>query len=200
MKRLLYLSIPGIILGGVQISCNNSGKKAEDSVKTALKMNDSIAIVDKKDAEFLVNVASGSMMEVELGKIAQANSSNERVKNLGNLLIKAHTRANEEIKSLASSRKVILPQSLGKAHQKHVDHLKNLKDNEFDFSYINIMVKDHKDDIRKFENASRTAKDADIKAFARETLPVLKVHLDSARAIREFLKPALDMDNIVIPP
>ena len=50
------------------------------------------------------------------------------------------------------------------------------------------MVDDHQGDVDKFEKASNNAKDAAVKAFAAKTLPVLRMHLDSAKAVNDGLK------------
>jgi putative membrane protein len=45
------------------------------------------------------------------------------------------------------------------------------------------MVKSHENSIDLFEKALNDAKDADVRAFADKTLPALRMHLDSARAL-----------------
>jgi putative membrane protein len=51
---------------------------------------------------------------------------------------------------------------------------------------MNMMITAHKEDISKFQNASNNAKDADLKAWAGKTLPVLQMHRDSATAINKM--------------
>jgi putative membrane protein len=43
------------------------------------------------------------------------------------------------------------------------------------------MVADHKDAIKEFQKAAQNADDADIKAFASNTLPTLQEHLRMAQ-------------------
>jgi putative membrane protein len=50
------------------------------------------------------------------------------------------------------------------------------------------MVDDHEKDVDEFKKQSENGKDPEIRAFAAKTLPVLQVHLDSARSIRDALK------------
>ena len=50
------------------------------------------------------------------------------------------------------------------------------------------MVKDHEEDIDEFKKASDKVKDADVKAFIDNTIPVLQHHLDSIKAIRKAMK------------
>ncbi len=125
------------------------------------------------------------MMEVELGKMAQENGKSERVKGFGQMMVTDHSKANEELKSYASSHGMSLPTSLPAKEQKHVDAMKKMKGKAFDDHYMSMMVNDHKEDISDFEKASKNAKDADLKNWAGKTLPTLKTHLDSAQLINK---------------
>ena len=58
----------------------------------------------------------------------------------------------------------------------------------FDKDFMNMMVKDHKATIDDFEKASKNTKDPDVKAWVDKTLPTLRMHLDSAKAIQKGLK------------
>ena len=52
---------------------------------------------------------------------------------------------------------------------------------------MNLMVEDHQEDIDEFEEAARDLQDADAKAFASKTLPVLKKHHERAKQIKDML-------------
>lgn len=47
-----------------------------------------------------------------------------------------------------------------------------------------MMLDDHKDDTKAFGKTAKECKDADMKKFPATTLPVLMIHLDSAKAIK----------------
>ena len=51
-----------------------------------------------------------------------------------------------------------------------------------------MMVDDHQKTVDKFEKASKNSKDAELKAWVDKTLPTLRMHLDSAKAINSALK------------
>jgi len=64
--------------------------------------------------------------------------------------------------------------------------IKKLSDktgNDFDKEYADMMVKGHKNAIKKFEKASSNATDADIKNWAGSMLPTLRMHLDHSSAV-----------------
>src|SRR5690606_1380855 len=118
------------------------------------------------DAEFAAEAASAGMMEVELGRLAQQNASSQRVKNFGAMMVKDHGKANDELKQLASAKNIQLPSAPLEKHQKHIDNLKGKTGVEFDKDYMKMMVNDHEDDIKKFQDAANEVNDTDLKAFA----------------------------------
>lgn len=196
MKSLIHFYYtPALIF--LFFSCNNG---PADPVKNAKKENrekidsqittqrrvDSVTVLPSKgDADFLVNAASGGMLEVQLGQLAQTNSLNQRVKNFGAMMIKDHGEAGEKLKALAASKNITLPDSISNHQQKEKERLQQKRGNAFDEAYINIMVDDHKKDIREFEKEATSGTNEDIKAFASNNLPLLHMHLDSAASIQK---------------
>ena len=56
-----------------------------------------------------MEAARGGLAEVELGKLAQEKAASDQVKNSGKRMVHDHSKANDELKSLAESRKITLP-------------------------------------------------------------------------------------------
>ncbi|TZF83761.1 DUF4142 domain-containing protein [Pedobacter sp. BS3] len=170
--------------------CQNSGDKASSannlSNGTALNRTDyseeSGADADSND--FIKKAADGGMLEVELGKLAQQKAASVRVKNFGTMMVTDHTKANNELKQIAQQHQVVVPSGLSPESKSHVDELGKLSGSQFDKNYINMMVTDHVKDIGLFENTGAKSRMNDLNQFAKKTLPTLKMHLDSAKAIQ----------------
>ncbi len=75
------------------------------------------------DSNFIKEAAQGGMMEVELGKAAQDKASNEKVKDFGKRMEQDHSKANDELKKVASDKGVQLSSDLDKKHKSKVDKL-----------------------------------------------------------------------------
>jgi putative membrane protein len=181
-------------------SCNNeegTNTESETTVTTDTNVNSTgvdttvnsvnpanMLPLGKDDSTFVMEAASGGMMEVEAGNLAQQKAANQRVKDFAAMMVRDHSQANQELKSMVASRNFMLPDSLSKMHRSHVQNLQKATNN-FDKTYMNMMVKDHNEDVSKFEKASRNLTDAQLKAWAAKTLPVLKMHRDSAQAINK---------------
>jgi putative membrane protein len=155
---------------------------------TADKTSDRGSKLPKADADFIKDAAQGGMMEVELGKLAADKASNSQVKDFGKRMQQDHSKANDELKKLASDKGVQLSATLDKKHQSKVDKLAKLSGAEFDRKYIDAMVDDHKDDVKKFQKEADKGKDADVKKWASQTLPTLKEHLQLAQNTEKQVK------------
>ena len=152
------------------------------------KTNTSNSKLSSGDSDFIKEAAQGGMMEVQLGKAAQDKASNEKVKEFGKRMEQDHSKANDELKKIASDKGVQLSSDLDKKHKSKMDKLTKLSGAEFDRQYMRDMVSDHKDDIKKFQNEADKGKDADLKKFASQTLPTLKEHLQLAESAADAVK------------
>jgi putative membrane protein len=195
MKNL-SLSISAVAVVFTMYSCNSGAKKSENSAGlagTPSSYDSATTVPDASDTSsnfnttFAVKAGAGGMMEVELGTLAQQVAQNPRVKRFGAMMVKDHTKANTELMALATSKGINIPSALPADIQHHVDEMKKMKGADFDKHYMSMMTDDHKEDIALFEKASQNAPDAGIKAFATKTLPVLNMHLDSAKAIKDAI-------------
>jgi len=143
------------------------------------------AVVTGGDLAFMNDAAPGGMAEVELGKMAAKQASSNDVKEFGQKMVEDHSKANDELKQLAAQKKVVLPPDVMPAHKQLMEKLSKLSGADFDKEYVKAMVEAHEKDVAAFENVSKTAADADVKAFATKTLPTLKMHLEMIKAMAD---------------
>jgi putative membrane protein len=167
------------------VSTTNStvGTSADTTNTSNTTVATNTAPLGKEDSMFVMEAAMGGMMEVEAGNLAQQNASSQRVKDYGAMMVRDHGQANNELKSLVSSRGVMIPDSLPTAMRKHLDQMRKMTGKSFDSHYISMMKTDHNKDISKFEKEANSGKDNDIKSWAGKTLPTLRMHKDSIDAI-----------------
>ncbi len=182
MKKIAF----SVLMAATVVAFTNcNSNRTEDSKEMAEEQNeaklDTTALED--DSEFAVAAADGGMMEVQLGELAKTNAANADVKKFGEMMVKDHSKASDELKALAAQKNITLPATLSDDKQKKYDDLAKKKGAEFDKAYISFMVDDHKEDISEFEEAAKDAKDPDVKAWAEGKLPTLKHHLEMAEAI-----------------
>jgi putative membrane protein len=73
-------------------------------------------------------------------------------------------------------------------NKRDIDDLAEKTGNDFDKAFMRKMVNDHESTINLFEKASDKVSDPEVKTFVDNTLPKLRMHLDSARAIQKMLR------------
>ncbi len=137
------------------------------------------------DQDFATKAASGGMLEVQLGQLAASKGNNPAVREFGQRMVKDHSKANDELKSIAPQANVTLPTGLSRSEQVTYDRLSKLSGADFDMAYANDMVADHEHDVAEFKRESTSGQNETLKNFAAKTLPTMQSHLDQAR---EMLK------------
>lgn len=130
----------------------------------------------KDDVEFFQKAALSGMTEIAAAKIAIAKSSDPEVKNFAQKMIKDHGKADAELMALATKKGITLPAALDKEHQARLDDLNKESGKDFDDEYSDMMSSAHEDAVDLFTETAKDSKDVDVKMFATETLPTLKVH------------------------
>lgn len=135
------------------------------------------------DALFVKTAASDGLAEVKLGQLAAEKAASADVKDFGSMMVADHGKANDELKALATAKGLEIPGELDQKHQGAHDKLAKLSGAEFDKAYVAEMLKGHKKAVAEFEKAAKSAKDAEVKAFAEKTLPTLHQHLEKVQAL-----------------
>ena len=132
--------------------------------------------LSEKDKTFMKKAAKGGMMEVTMGKVAEQNGQSDDVKSFGKRMVTDHSKANDELKSIASKKGFQLPS------KEHAGKWTS------DKAYIDMMVKDHEKDLAEFKEEANSGSDPDVKKFADDTSKVIQEHLDLVKEIQGKLK------------
>ena len=164
-------------------STQNSNSNRNSNSTSATGERAAAAVVSAADKKFMMEAATGGMMEVELGRIAAQQGSSDAVKQFGQRMVDDHSKANEELMQLASTKGVTLPTELDAKHKSEVAKLSKMTGANFDRAYSKMMLSDHVKDVAEFEKQSTKANDADLKAFTAKTLPTLQEHLQMAKSL-----------------
>ena len=135
------------------------------------------------DATFLREAASANMMEIRLGQTAQTKAMNSAVKQFGQRMVNDHTNLQNQVASLVTANKVSVSQAMSSKNQDEFNRVNKLSGQAFDSAYMNLMVQAHQQDIANFQTQSRSAKSAQVRTLATNSLPVLQQHLSLATQV-----------------
>ncbi|MET1053917.1 MAG: DUF4142 domain-containing protein [Pedobacter sp.] len=183
------------LLGGIALSivaCSPSAEKKDGtttlSSDTAITTvsddqvkNDSSSLQPAETA-FIQKAAIGGVMEVEMGNLTTQKSKSPKVLAFAKRMITDHTAANKELQQIAESLGVKVPEALPSEEQKHLAAMRQSEANEYDQSYMDMMVQDHAKTVDLFNGATKF-KNEKLRAFALKTLPVLQQHNQMAIGI-----------------
>jgi putative membrane protein len=189
MKSFSRIAVIAMASGGLclGVSAQAAQKKEEPKAEQPSSKSSkspspaaSTAALSAKDKAFMKEAAKGGRMEVDMGKMAQKQGKNADVKSFGSRMVTDHTKANNQLKSLAKKKGVSLDDAAPK--------MEKMGDATFDKDYMAAMVKDHEKDVAEFEKEAKDGSDPDVKAWASKTLPTLKKHLELAKAAQAKVK------------
>ena len=170
-------------------ACNNQGGGTTPSDTTSTTDASMNKGPSDGDQNFVKSVIGANMGEIKMAQLAQQKASNKEVKDLAQMLEKDHSAVLSELKSYASQHNVEAPaEEPQDAKDKYNDFTKK-SGKEFDKDWCDLMEKNHKNSIEKFEGIANDANsEADLKSFATKTLPTLRTHLDHVMQCKNKLK------------
>lgn len=168
-KRLSFitLTLAGLALAGY-LHAQSSASGADASSASA------------PDQTFLRKAATDGATEVALGQLAMQHAQSGPTKEMAQLLVTDHRKANDELASIAMRKHVEVsarPEADALAKEKSWG-----SGASYDQAYAQAMINDHRKAVTLFTKATES-KDPDVREFAQTTLPVLKKHLSMAEAL-----------------
>ena len=180
------LAMATLLIGALCLATTSSALNAYPPLKTGANKDVSPAPkggagksgskLSAADKTFMMNAAKGGMMEVEMGKMAAQSAQNADVKKFGNRMVTDHSKANNELISLAKEEGVSLPAAKAPGKWKS------------DKAYMDDMVKDHEKDLAEFQKEAQSGTDPDVKAFAAKGAKMVSSHLKIAQETQAKVK------------
>jgi putative membrane protein len=170
----------------VTTACS-SGGSSDDAVDKAQAQNEQkidAADITKKqlaDAQFMVRTTSNGLLEVELGKLAQARATTPAVRDYGTRLVQQRLELLGVLRALAEAKKLALPPALGEDEQAAYHETSIQKGSELDKHVMALLVKTQKHDEDSFDDMRDDAYDGDIRGFAAKYHPPVEELLDAAK-------------------
>lgn len=134
-------------------------------------------------AAFVNQMTIANLAEVQLGTLASERASNADVKSFGQMMVKDHSQANQDLAQVAAQLKVKPTTSLDQKHKDLAAKLSKLQGAEFDREYINAMVQGHQEVAGQLE--ARAGASHALTEWARQTLPTVQKHLERARELQK---------------
>ena len=182
------------------ISLHGEGTRQSGAAGTAARAPHEAMQGDTRN--FVDAMAIAGMAEVQLGNLAAQRATNADVKAVGRMMVRDHSKANDELKRVASRLKLEPSTQLDQKHRDVVERLSKLDGPEFDREYLTAMVHGHQDILTQLQaqTANRSAagsgaahtsapgaNEEGLTQWAAKTVPVVQQHLERAQQLQQKL-------------
>ena len=174
-----------------------SGSASSDTKSAQSAKSADAAAPSAKDIECLAKLHHDNEMEIQMGKLAKKNGQSKQVKHFGELLIKDHSLADQQLTALAKKKNIDLTMPEPKDEAEKAEHqaamdtmnrLETLKGEEFDREFAKMMVEDHQKAIDLIQGTLTQTTDAKVSTFLNKVLPVIKEHKRVAESLNKKLQ------------
>lgn len=133
---------------------------------------------DFGEKAFVSKALEGDQSEIQMGDLAQQKSQSNDVKQLAQKLVNDHTQMSDKwFKPLANQMGVSVPKGPSKKDKKLAEKMEALSGPDFDSQYLTMMIKDHKKDLKDFQDEANAAQDPNVKQVAQQGATLISQHL-----------------------
>lgn len=130
------------------------------------------------DRNMMQNLAMANLAELSAARLALSKAQHPQVKAYAQQMIADHTKAMEDLKSLAQSKDMTLPTEPDAQHQSAVARLEGQSADDFAEEYLEQSgVTDHRNTLRLLVDISEDADDPQLKMLAEKMIPIVESHL-----------------------
>jgi len=135
------------------------------------------------DRVFFRAATVGGLAEVDFGQLAGTSGQSQLIKTFANRMVSDHGKANRQLAALAAADQFPVPSKLDLEHQRLREDLQKLSGEHFDRVYLQSQIQDHQRTAQLLAYEIGAGENADLKAFAEGTLPIVLMHLQMAQDI-----------------
>jgi putative membrane protein len=191
-----------LMITAAALALTACGHKADNAAAgdSNLAMTDNMTVIANDDnamapasasasvstPDFVKNAAMSDMYEITSSKLAATMSSSSAVKKFAAQMITAHTATTAGLKAAIAKDGVkdMPPAKLDAEHQGLIDALKATKGDAFDTLYKSQQTDAHTKALALMQSYATSGDQAALKAFASDTAPKVKSHLDMLNAMK----------------
>lgn len=183
---VLMLSVSGVAMAHAESPAAKAAEAEHDAKHDAGKKDD---VNSKMTRSFIEEASAAGMFEVDSSKIALEKSSNDKVKEFAQQMVDDHTKAGDALKAAVSEdQKNYLSTKSTEKQVKEIEKLNKEDAKGFDKEYVKAQVKAHDEAVKLFTKYSEKGDDAELKEFAKNTLPTLQQHKTMIDDIHSSMK------------
>jgi putative membrane protein len=163
-------TVPGVTNGGTSQSSNSKD-----------------VLLSQADRDFMKKAEDSDIRERNLGRFIMQKSQTTTVRDYGKMLADDHTKDLHNVIDLMESKGIHQPKNLPEVKQEALDQLNNLSGPALDRAFLEIMVKDHENNVALYRRETQSGEDPAVREYAARALLTLQEHLKKAQELQNKL-------------
>lgn len=171
--RLFGLLLLGILLIGFT-ACEDDEEPTSTPIST-------------QDREFAKQATYSNLAETAMGQLALTETEDESIRQFAQMMVTEHTQAQDELRYLAESYELEIPDTLNSEQQAIYEELGQLEGYAFDSAYISSQVVAHQQAQQIFQKQIDQGENPNILEYGSSVLPHINEHLALALQLKEEL-------------
>ena len=152
-------------------------------VGTCLGLATSVLGADKISEVLLRDAIQGNLAAIQMGQLAQTKSQSAEVQSFAATVTVDHWVSNEQGEKAAKQIGITVPTEPNISQKIQYEKMSKLSDKALDRAFVAAMIVFYKTIIPRFKNEAKKTNDP-VGIFAKEELPRLEEHLDTAQKLQ----------------
>jgi putative membrane protein len=198
MKRMWVCTVPALLTGAALLAQTPStGGSQQPSMPSQPRSGQTAPAPGEapgtaatgqsfSDQAFVAKALEGGAAEVQLGQLAEQKAQSNDVKQFAAKMVSEHQQmADKWLKPVAKQIGASEPKGPSKKDKKMMEKMQGLSGQQFDTEYIQMMVKDHRQDLKEFQNEAQMAQDPNVKQIAQQGADLIQKHLQMIEQIAQ---------------
>jgi putative membrane protein len=177
----------GLLSCGLMLNIACEPQRTDDPVDRAQDISEERTHHEDQTIDVLTEAASYNMLNMELAQIAQERAVSPETKSFAQELAKEHSDVKSDLEGLAQRKQIELPAGMSDDHRDKIENVTEKTGLDFDKEFVDEVISTHRDKIDDFESLSRDSEDPEIREFAINMLPKLRMQLEKAERVEAQL-------------
>lgn len=144
----------------------------------------SLLLVSGGYDDFVNKAIQESLLQIDMGKLAQSNSGSEAMKSYGMLLEQDHSTLQRQLVSIAREEAMPVVVALDAAYVQKIAQLKELRGVKFDSLFLLVNIPDLERSLALYRMAAQTHTHQKIRQLATDGYGVIENDLGRARELQ----------------
>lgn len=136
------------------------------------------------DATYLHHAVDSDSYEVASSQLALQRSRNRQIRAFAQMMINHHTRSAAELARIHGSARPTLGQPQSEPKSQMLEKLRTSGGKAFEENYVQGQIAAHEEALSLHRTYASTGGNAQLRAFAARTAPLVESHLARARTLR----------------